>query len=65
MIKFQITNMETQVTYTVSDADSVYGYVEKISGDERAAIEASSWAEIASIGDCYERDTFSVEVVED
>lgn len=65
VIKYRITNTKTQTAYITSDADSVYGYVEKISGDEWEAIEASSWADIASVDDTYERDDFTVEVIED
>lgn len=65
MIRFKITNMKTKAAYTVSDIESVYDHVEKITGDVLTAIEVSSWAELACVGDCYERDTFIVEVIED
>ena len=33
--------------------------------DEQSAIEASSWCELASVGETYETDKFMIEVVED
>jgi hypothetical protein len=65
MIRFKITNMKTKAANTVSDVESVYDHVEKITGDELTAIEVSSWAYLASVSDCYERVTFTVEVIED
>lgn len=33
--------------------------------DEYEAIEASSWCELAEVGETYETDNFSIEVIED
>lgn len=33
--------------------------------DEQEAIEASSWCELAAIGETYETDSFKIEVIDD
>jgi hypothetical protein len=42
----------------------VFDLIYKIMNDEETAIEVSSWSEVASVGDIYETDTFTVEVID-
>jgi hypothetical protein len=43
---------------------SIYAFIENIAG-AFAAIEATSWAELAEIGEVYEHEQFTLEILED
>lgn len=45
--------------------DVVFDYIESYTGSEYAAIEATSWAELAAYGEIYEDGYFTLEIVED
>ncbi|WP_371367823.1 hypothetical protein SRRS_16200 [Sporomusa rhizae] len=63
MIGFKIRQEETNITTTVSTSSMVFDLIYKIMNDERVAIEVSSWSEVASVGDSYETDNFTVKVI--
>lgn len=44
--------------------NAAYAFIENIAG-AFAAIEATSWAELAEIGEVYEHDRFTLEILED
>lgn len=45
--------------------DKVYGLVMEITDDARKAINASSWCELACVGEIYDDDDFTIEVIDD
>lgn len=45
--------------------ESVYDKIMFISDNHELAAEVSSWCELASIGEVYEGDNFTVEIIED
>lgn len=55
-------------TRYVSEKEKHYKVAELLEehglADTQDAIEASSWCELASIGDVYESDKFTIEVIE-
>lgn len=51
MIGFKIRQEETNITTTVSTSSMVFDLIYKIMNNEASAIEVSSWAEVASVGD--------------
>lgn len=63
MIGFKVRQEETNITTTVSTSSMVFDLIYKIMNDERVAIEVSSWSEVASVGDSYETDNFTVKVI--
>lgn len=65
MIGFRIKAANSTTMYTVYTEDRVYDYILSIAKSEELAIEASSWAELAYIGEVYEHDQFTVEVIEE
>lgn len=71
MAFFKVTNNETGVIRKVKKPFDVYDCVEDIVGMELCevsqvpyAIEAESWAELACIGDTFEYEKFTVEVID-
>ena len=50
-------------SYYCEDDESVYEKLEPIVGHE-VAEDASSWAELTYVGDFYEHDEFTIEMVE-
>lgn len=69
MIGYLVTDKGTDEQQTTYDAERVYDCIVEIIGDDdeavKIAIDASSWSEIASIGEVYEAESFTVEVIED
>ncbi|HMM21470.1 MAG TPA: hypothetical protein PKA10_12190 [Selenomonadales bacterium] len=63
MIGFTITQGENNITTTVFSSSIVFDLIYKITKDETVAIEVSSWSEVASVGDIYKTDNFTVEVI--
>lgn len=64
MIKFKIN--VPRAAYYVSSPEDLYSKIVILSnGDEWLAIEISSWAELACIGEEYDADDFTVEVIEE
>ncbi len=57
------------ITRYVSERESHYRVYELLRtydlADEQEAIEASSWCELAEIGETYETDNFKIEVIDD
>lgn len=47
------------------DFDHVYDLVMEITDNHETAASASSWCELASIGEIYEHDAFQIEIIED
>lgn len=54
---------EPNIAYYCEDDESVYEKLEPIVGHE-VAEDASSWAEMTYVGDYYEHDEFTIEMVE-
>jgi hypothetical protein len=63
MIAFIIRQGESNITTAVFNSSMVFDLIYKITKDERVAIEVSNWSEVASAGDIYETDNFTVEVI--
>lgn len=63
MTGFKIRLEETNITTTVFTSNMVFDLIYRIIKDENMAIEVSSWSELASVGDIYETDIFTVEVI--
>lgn len=63
MTGFKIRLEETAMTTTVFTSSMLFDWIYGVLRDERMAIEISSWSEIASVGDIYEADNFTVEVI--
>ena len=57
------------ITRYVSERESHYRVYELLTkyglAEEQEAIEASSWCELAEIGETYETDNFKIEVIDD
>lgn len=66
MSKFRVTVKSNSVHYDCCRPYDIYEVIDKITNDPMAAIEASSWCELACIGEVYEEynDRFSIEVIE-
>lgn len=72
MIYFAITpkyGISAGVTRYISEKEKHYRVAELLEehglADTQEAIEASSWCELAEIGEVYDGDKFTIEVVED
>ncbi len=63
MTGFKIRLGETDITTTVFTSSMVFDLIYGVMLDETMAVEASSWSEVASVGDIYEADLFTVEVI--
>ncbi|CQR73896.1 hypothetical protein SOV_33950 [Sporomusa ovata DSM 2662] len=63
MIGFQIRKKGANITATVFNNTVVFDLIYKMPNDETMAIEVSSWSELAGVGDIYETDNFTVEVI--
>ena len=63
MTGFKIRLGETNITTTVVTSSMVFDLIYRTMKDESMAIEVSSWSEVASVGDIYETDIFTVEVI--
>ncbi|SDD73805.1 hypothetical protein [Sporomusa acidovorans] len=63
MIGYEISQEETNITTTVSTSSMVFDLIYEIMNDEAIAIEVSSWSEVASVGNSYETDNFTVKVI--
>lgn len=64
MIGFEIHDTGKVGSLTVHSEDAVYDKVFRITWDAWEAIEASSWSELAAVGEIYTHDDFTIEVVE-
>ena len=64
MSYYKVKSKTSPVVFVEKNPDLVYDSVERITGDEVLAIEASSWADLATNGDVYESELFVVEVIE-
>ena len=69
-MSFRITNLEEDYSVVVSTPEEVYDKVEDIVGMVLVEyngvpypIEASCWAELACVGECFEHDKFTLEVL--
>lgn len=62
MIK--ITNLDTHVKRYTDDEDIAFDIIDRITGDEELAIELSSWANCAALGDEWVKENVCVEIVE-
>lgn len=65
MVKFRITKAGSKTSSYARSHKQVYDIVERLTGDAWLAIETSSWAELACIGEVYETDQILIEVVEE
>lgn len=45
--------------------DTIFDWIESHARNEQVAIEATSWAELAYIGEVYEHGYFKLEIIED
>ena len=65
MIKFKLET-KTAIHYFTScdNRSALFDLIERIAGIEEA-IEATSWAEVASIDETYEHDKFTLTVIEE
>ncbi len=62
MIK--ITNLDTRVTRYTNDEDVAFDIINRITGDEELAIEMSSWANCANLGEEWIKENVCVEIVD-
>jgi len=51
--------------YYTDNPECIYDVVMKDTGNEELAIDASSWCEIAVIGQSYEHDVFTIYIEDD
>ena len=67
MIYYAITPAFSTVTRYVNknDFDSVYDKVLFIVENHDTAASASSWCELASVGEIYEHEEFKIEIIDD
>ena len=67
MIYYAITQKISTVTRYANEGDfeSVIDKILFITNDIETAINVSSWCELASVGEVYEHDEFTVEIIED
>lgn len=63
MVGFKIKKSNSAISITVFDTEEVYNQVFSIVNSTEDAIEASSWAELASVGEVYEHEVFAIEVI--
>ena len=47
------------------DSKKVYDLVMELTNNHEIAADASSWCELASVGEIYESELFNIEIVED
>ena len=47
------------------NSEKVYDLVMEITGDHNEAANASGWCDVATIGEVYNGDGFTVEIIED
>lgn len=47
------------------DFEKVYDMIMELTDNHDEAANASSWCELASIGEIYESDDFTIEIIED
>ncbi len=64
MIKWKVTKDGDNHSVYANSPKEVYDIVAGLTCDVEAAIEASSWAEIAYVGEVYEARDIVVEVVD-
>lgn len=66
-IYYKITPIWSDVSRCVPENkfNRVYNLVEFITDNPETAIDASSWCELATVGEVYEHNDFKIEVVED
>ena len=67
MIYYVITQKCSTVTRYANEGDfeNVIDKVLLITNNVETAINVSSWCELASVGEVYEHDEFTVEIIED
>lgn len=68
MIYYAITSKRDKVTRYVKEGDymTAYEIIMEITGDNHEDSEdASSWCELACVGETYEHDKFTIEIIED
>lgn len=65
MIKFKIeTKMAIHFFTSCNNKSALFDLIERKAGIEEA-IEATSWAELASIGETYEHELFTITIIEE
>ena len=67
MVYYAITQKFGPVTRLVNEGDfeNIIDKILFITSDLETAINVSSWCELASVGEVYEHDEFTVEIIED
>lgn len=65
MVGFEVRKPDQVVGVVAWSADDVYFIIDNMTGDAKEAIEASSWCELAGVGEVYEHDDFTIEVVDE
>ena len=60
---FNIKELPSGTITTVFSTEMVFSIVYRITKNEELAIDASSWSEIASVGNTYVTDMFEIEVL--
>lgn len=67
MIYYAITPRFSTVTRYVNEGDyrTVYERIMELTGNHDLSADAEGWCELASIGEVYEEDLFTIEVIED
>lgn len=67
MIYYAITPKFSTVTRYANEGDfeNVRDKILFITNDLETAIDVSSWCELASVGEVYEHDEFTVEIIEE
>lgn len=63
MIK--IINLDTRTTRYTNDEDVAFDIINRITCDEELAIEMSSWAGLATVGDQWIAENVDVEIIEE
>lgn len=64
MILYSVEIEKSGVIYSYKQPEDIFDLIESISSNEEA-VEISSWAELAGVGEMYYGEGFNVEVVED
>ena len=64
---YAITPSFSTVTRYVNEGDynRIYDLVEDITNDALLAAAASSWCELATVGELYEHDLFTILIIDD
>lgn len=60
MIEYKFVFRRIDKCVFVSHPDDLYYLVSQLTGDDGLAVEASSWAELATIGEEYEHADFVI-----